>query len=467
MKRFLSLLILLVFSITITVSVLAQGSFDSAEYSRAISLSGTSWSEFSFNSDLLIKVNVTAKNTVSIFEMDSNYGKGQALHCFVYTKSKNSYRTQSITTGIPSYTAVPHLSDMESGYIKINYDAPENAWLRGKTLKIRLSEISSNSKGWENAEKMGLNEEHIIKFSSMSDSKWFKLVVPDDSFRYTYNINTFNQGCFMGAIYRESSLKSGSGDASFCDCIRLYSSKITIDTHMGAGTYYIQLYPVPFYNDVLDTKFFFATDNKNSNEIVNTSFGAEVSTWAKDEVEKAYKNNLIPKKLERGDLTKKVTREEFAAIAVQLYSKLSGKNVGRAADCHFDDISDSEFMTEIKQAYEISAVQGISDTKFAPRDYINREQLATILCRVLKRDMEDKNITFRYADNYRIFEDDAFISDWAKPSVYFMASEGLVKGVTDTKFAPKNTTSEQEALGYASATKEQAIIIAQRIFNSR
>ena len=81
--------------------------------------------------------------------------------------------------------------------------------------------------------------------------------------------------------------------------------------------------------------------------------------------------------------------------------------------------------------------------------------------------MEDKNITFRYADIYRIFEDDAFISDWAKPSVYFMASEGLVKGVTDTKFAPKNTTSEQEALGYASATKEQAIIIAQRIFNSR
>jgi hypothetical protein len=45
-----------------------------------------------------------------------------------------------------------------------------------------------------------------------------------------------------------------------------------------------------------------------------------------------------------------------------------------------------------------------------------------------------------------------------------MSKFGIVKGVDETHFAPKNTTNQQEASGYASATREQAIILAQRIF---
>ena len=61
------------------------------------------------------------------------------------------------------------------------------------------------------------------------------------------------------------------------------------------------------------------------------------------------------------------------------------------------------------------------------------------------------------------FADDANISGWAKDSVYFMASNGIIGGVGNNKFAPKNTTTNEEATGYANATREQALIIAMRM----
>ena len=45
------------------------------------------------------------------------------------------------------------------------------------------------------------------------------------------------------------------------------------------------------------------------------------------------------------------------------------------------------------------------------------------------------------------FADDAQISDWAKDSVYFMAANGIIKGMGGNLFAPRNTTSAQLAAG--------------------
>ena len=51
----------------------------------------------------------------------------------------------------------------------------------------------------------------------------------------------------------------------------------------------------------------------------------------------------------------------------------------------------------------------------------------------------------------------------AKDSVYFMVANNIINGVGNNKFAPQNTTSEEEATGYANATREQALIIATRM----
>ena len=61
------------------------------------------------------------------------------------------------------------------------------------------------------------------------------------------------------------------------------------------------------------------------------------------------------------------------------------------------------------------------------------------------------------------FVDDSDISAWAKDSVYFMVANGIINGIGDNRFAPRNTTTEQEAQGYATATREQALAIAVRM----
>ena len=60
------------------------------------------------------------------------------------------------------------------------------------------------------------------------------------------------------------------------------------------------------------------------------------------------------------------------------------------------------------------------------------------------------------------FSDDAAISGWARDSVYFMAANGIIEGNAG-KFMPRATTPAEEAMGYAQATREQALLIAVRM----
>ncbi|MBE6682325.1 MAG: S-layer homology domain-containing protein, partial [Ruminococcaceae bacterium] len=112
---------------------------------------------------------------------------------------------------------------------------------------------------------------------------------------------------------------------------------------------------------------------------------------------------------------------------------------------------------------------GVSATTFEPNTLLNREQAATMLTRTFKRAtmngwtiQNDAQFALTY-DKPSAFADDKDISDWAKDSVYFMAANNIINGVGDNKFAPKNITSEEEATGYANATREQALIIAVRM----
>ena len=47
--------------------------------------------------------------------------------------------------------------------------------------------------------------------------------------------------------------------------------------------------------------------------------------------------------------------------------------------------------------------------------------------------------------------------------MYFMAANGIIQGVGSNMFAPRAATSAQQAAGYATATREQALAIAVRM----
>ena len=204
---------------------------------------------------------------------------------------------------------------------------------------------------------------------------------------------------------------------------------------------------------------------------VTTSFGATVSDWAAPEIELAYESGLIPEVMVDFDFTQKVNRGEFAAIALQLYDVLENTETPLPASCPFTDIAGDVNEIAIKKAAGLDITNGTSPNLFEPLSNITREQLATMLCRVMKKH-KFEGWTLETDDDYYLntngavkFADDAEISDWAKPSVYFMSLYGIVKGVDETHFAPKNTTTQQEASGYATATREQALIMSKRIYD--
>ena len=191
----------------------------------------------------------------------------------------------------------------------------------------------------------------------------------------------------------------------------------------------------------------------------------EASGWAQAELSQADALGLIPEILDGADLTADITRAEFAAVSVKVYEALSGTPALPAVANPFTDTADPEIL----KAYNIGAVNGTSATTYSPNDLLNREQAATMLTRVFKRVTlpgwtlaTDSQFTLPY-EKPTAFADDKDISDWAKDSVYFMAANNIINGVGNNKFAPKNITTEEQAQGYANATREQALIIAMRM----
>ena len=194
--------------------------------------------------------------------------------------------------------------------------------------------------------------------------------------------------------------------------------------------------------------------------------------WAKPELTEANGLGLIPTDLRTTDLTLPITRAEFAAVSVKVYEALSGVPAVPVEINPFVDTVDQEVL----KALGAGITNGLSATEFAPGTLLNREQAATMLSRVFKKvnlpgwSLESDR---DFAETFRTlftmpepFADDADISSWARDSVYFMASNGILKGMEGGTFQPRAVTEEQKAAGYAQATREQAILIAVRLVNN-
>ena len=203
----------------------------------------------------------------------------------------------------------------------------------------------------------------------------------------------------------------------------------------------------------------------------------QAHAWATAELEEAYALGLIPDSLKDADLTKPITRAEFAAVSVKVYEALTGVKAEPVAQNPFTDCSDPEVL----KALNVGITNGTNKegTTFSPNVLLNREQAATMLARVYKKVVFDGwtlETDSAYNDQFRalftmpdLFPDDAKISGWAKDSVYFMAANGIINGKADKndggvlKFFPKVVTDAEKALGYAQATREAALLIAVRM----
>ncbi len=184
------------------------------------------------------------------------------------------------------------------------------------------------------------------------------------------------------------------------------------------------------------------------------------SKWAATELEEADGLDLIPGILKGKDLTKPITREEFAELAVLLYEKTTGLASAPIEPNPFTDTVNPQIL----KAANLGITKGTSPTEFSPLVLINREQCATMLFRALKAMRPDGDYTIEAVKD---FADQADISAFAFEATKFMSKIGIILGDKQGRFMPRATTDAQKATGYGMATREQAIAMSLRIYKSK
>lgn len=172
---------------------------------------------------------------------------------------------------------------------------------------------------------------------------------------------------------------------------------------------------------------------------------AEISDWAREQVDSAAVKGLMPDCL-GDDFTVNITRAEFAAVAVELYEAMSGEEAPAPGENPFSDTDDPVVL----QANVLGIVNGKGEGKFAPTDPVTRQEAALMLSRVYtKLGGEIPQV------EGTTFADNGEISNWAMDAVAFMAGKEIVNGVGGNKFNPQG-----------NASIEQALIIALRMFEN-
>lgn len=165
---------------------------------------------------------------------------------------------------------------------------------------------------------------------------------------------------------------------------------------------------------------------------------SKASEWAESELKEASKENLIPEIFDEANLTKNITRKEFAHTVVKMYEKITGQKAVPIAKNPFTDTKDKEVL----KAYNIGITNGTSDTTFSPDALITREQMATMMTRALTKAGKDTS----RPESAKLFADDSEFSEYAKDSIYYMSSIEIIKGVGENKFNAKGNASREQAL---------------------
>ena len=136
-----------------------------------------------------------------------------------------------------------------------------------------------------------------------------------------------------------------------------------------------------------------------------------------------------------------ITREKFCEILFNMYSKsIDNPKTWNINMKHiFDDCTNEK----VAVLYLEGIIKGKGDEIFAPDDYLTREEAATILMRTA----EILGVGFpENAYDKKIYNDEDLISDWAFPSVHFARKMGIMVGVSDTEFSPRDKYSSEQAI---------------------
>ena len=179
---------------------------------------------------------------------------------------------------------------------------------------------------------------------------------------------------------------------------------------------------------------------------------AVVAEWAKPSVTAMEKANLIPGALkDDADLTKNVSREEFAELITTYYNAVEKQtSIPSPSESKFTDTKNPL----IVMANKLGIVGGYPDNSFKPYNNITRQEIA-----VMANQAEKQLTNIGQTKNVDKFSDKAKIADWAKESVGSLSNAGGIGGYPDGTFKPTNNMTKQEAIALVSNLAAKAGLI--------
>ena len=133
-----------------------------------------------------------------------------------------------------------------------------------------------------------------------------------------------------------------------------------------------------------------------------------------------------------------VTRAQF----VTMLAGLQGADASAYTSGRFTDVpANAWYAPYVNWAADNGIVYGVSDTEFAPNDEISRQDMAAML--------------YRYAGQFGIqlgtgnpaitFTDEADIAGYALPAVEGLQRAGVISGMPDGSFRPRDTATREQA----------------------
>ncbi|OME64227.1 hypothetical protein BSK65_29410, partial [Paenibacillus odorifer] len=161
--------------------------------------------------------------------------------------------------------------------------------------------------------------------------------------------------------------------------------------------------------------------------------------WAQKDVETLASKLIINGMTERTFApASQVTRAQFAALLV--------RGLGLSTDSLtnvFTDVSATAwYAPDVNTAAKLGLVQGVGEGKFSPDTQITREQMVVMIMKAIHLVQSDNGTE---AQQRTPFADQDQISDYASEAVTEAAEKGLIKGKTETTFAPQDAATRAEA----------------------
>ena len=109
-----------------------------------------------------------------------------------------------------------------------------------------------------------------------------------------------------------------------------------------------------------------------------------------------------------------------------------------------DTPADEWFAPYVAWAHSHGIVEGIGSDRFAPLDYVDRQQFATMIHRYATT-MTEKDTSVREGCRWTQFTDREQIQPWALDALVWSNYHGIITGRTDTTIAPDGFTMRSEA----------------------